>query len=67
METRTFICQECGEPFEIEADSFIPGVEGFVNGRSCGYKRFVDPTKPHTCDRCVAKILEQMMEVEGSS
>ena len=67
METRTYICRKCGKPFEITADAFIPGVEGFVNGSTCGYKVFFDPTKKLTCDECFDQILEEIRKIEGSS
>ena len=67
METRTFICRECGKPFEMLAHTFEPGIEGIVVCYERGHMRFIKPANPQTCTKCLDEIRAQIREVEGSS
>ena len=51
-----FICPKCGTKFAVEADYFIPGVEGFCNGLT-----FMDPTTPRLCSRCSEETIKEMI------
>lgn len=56
MRNMEFICSKCGTKFTVEADHFIPGVEGFCNGLT-----FIDPTMPRYCSRCGEEMIQEMI------
>lgn len=56
MRKMEFICPKCGTEFTVEADHFMPGVEGF-----CNDLKFVDPTTPRHCPRCAEEMIKEMI------
>lgn len=61
MEKRIFKCCDCGREFTIEADYFIDGVSGWINGEYGSHKRLVDPSADHRCPECYEKAINKLM------
>ena len=52
-----FRCPRCGREHVIEADYFVPGVEGTIMD-----KIFVDPTVDRHCPECVVELIKELMQ-----
>ena len=52
---RIFKCCDCGKEFTMEADYFIDGVSGWING-----KRIKDSSANHKCPECCEKAINKL-------
>lgn len=63
-----FICKQCGERFNLEAEVFEPGVSGDIYTSGGKHIRCIDPTAERSCPRCVSRwyeaFLAQLVEQE---
>ena len=60
MEKRTFKCCDCGKEIIVEADCFIKGVYGWIDGM-----KIRDPTDDYRCRDCLDKAFVEYMEKLG--
>lgn len=63
-----YTCPRCHAYFElvIDADYFIPGVEGIITDRNGEVKVIQDPTKTdHYCDDCTKIMWKEFGKITG--
>ena len=58
---RIFKCALCGVDVEVEADGFIPGVDGVIYDDAGVEHRFVDPTNDQYCESCFGVFVNEIL------
>ena len=61
---RKFVCVRCGEEFEVEADAFLPGVQGTLSQKDGPDYVIVDPTTAFECVPCRIRTIRELLDIQ---